>query len=211
MCRRGAWRHAHGRHRPRVRRCLHRRTRRVVCPAGRHDGVRARRPEDAANLRRAAGDGHGGPRPEDEDDRRHVDRRRELMPIVEHSPLPTFRELRRQGHTVLTADEARRQDIRALHVGLLNMMPDAAFQVTEQQFMRLVGSSNHIAQFFVHCVTVPGLARSETTQAYIDDYYEDLASIYEAGLDALIVTGANVANPRLDQEPFYAPLTEVIG
>jgi homoserine O-succinyltransferase len=133
------------------------------------------------------------------------------MPIVEHSPLPTFRELRRQGHTVLTLDEARRQDIRALHVGLLNMMPDAAFQVTEQQFMRLVGSSNHIAQFFVHCVTVPGLARNETTQAYIDDYYEDLASIYEAGLDALIVTGANVANPRLEQEPFYARLTEVIG
>jgi homoserine O-succinyltransferase/O-acetyltransferase len=133
------------------------------------------------------------------------------MPIVEHSSLPTFRELRRQGHTVLTVEEARRQDIRALHVGLLNMMPDAAFQVTEQQFMRLVGSSNHIAQFFVHCFTVPGLERSDATQAYIDDHYEDLAAIYADGLDALIITGANVANPRLDHEPFYAPLTEVIG
>ncbi|MGE3957082.1 MAG: homoserine O-succinyltransferase [Vicinamibacterales bacterium] len=133
------------------------------------------------------------------------------MPIVEHSSLPTFRELRRQGHAVLTADDARRQDIRELHVGLLNMMPDAAFQVTEQQFMRLVGSSNHIAQFFVHVFTVPGLPRSEATQAYIDAHYEPLARVMDEGLDALIITGANVANPRLELEPFYAPLTEVIG
>jgi len=132
------------------------------------------------------------------------------MPIVEHSSLPTFRDLRRQGHTILTVDEAQHQDIRALHVGLLNMMPDAAFRVTEQQFMRLIGSSNHIAQFFVHCFTVPGLPRGESTRAYIDQHYEDLRSIYEEGLDALIITGANVANPRLDLEPFYAPLTEVI-
>ena len=133
------------------------------------------------------------------------------MPIVEHTSLPSFGDLRRHGHTVLTTQEAQRQDIRALHVGLLNMMPDAAFQVTEQQFMRLVGSSNHIAQFYVHCFTVPGLPRSEATQAYIDTHYESLASIYADGLDALIITGANVANPRLDLEPFYQPLAEVIG
>ena len=133
------------------------------------------------------------------------------MPIVEHSSLPTFQDLRRQGQTVLTVSDAERQDIRELHVGLLNMMPDAAFRVTEQQFMRLVSSSNHIAQFYVHCFTVPGLARGEATQAYINRYYEDLASIYTGGLDALIITGANVANPRLELEPFYRPLTEVIG
>jgi homoserine O-succinyltransferase len=133
------------------------------------------------------------------------------MPLVEHSPLPTFRELRRQGQTVLTLEDARRQDIRALHVGLLNMMPDAVFQVTEQQFMRLVGASNQIAQFYVHPFTVPGLPRSDATQAYIAGHYQDMGSIYEHGLDALIITGANVANPRLDKEPFYQPLTEVIG
>ena len=133
------------------------------------------------------------------------------MPIVESSSLPTFADLRRQGQTVLTLEEARRQDIRALHIGLLNMMPDAAFQVTEHQFMRLVGGSNQIAQFYLHCFTVPGLPRSDATQAYIDRNYEDIASIYAEGLDALIVTGANVANPRLELEPFYAPLSEVIG
>ena len=133
------------------------------------------------------------------------------MPLVAHSSLPTFHDLRRHGHTVLTVEEARHQDIRALHVGLLNMMPDAAFQVTEQQFMRLVGTSNQIAQFYVHCFTVPGLPRSEATRAYIDAYYEDLTSIRRDGLDALIITGANVTNPRLEEQPFYQPLTEVIA
>ena len=133
------------------------------------------------------------------------------MPIVEHTSLPTFADLRRHGHPVLSVDDAQRQDIRELHVGLLNMMPDAAFQVTEQQFMRLVGSSNHIAQFYVHVFTVPGLTRSAATQAYIDQHYEPMADLMAEGLDALIITGANVANPRLDLEPFYQPLTEVIG
>jgi homoserine O-succinyltransferase len=133
------------------------------------------------------------------------------MPIVEHSSLPTFRDLRREGQTVLTLEEARRHDLRPLHVGLLNMMPDAAFQVTEQQFMRLVGGSTQPAHFFIHPFTVEGLPRSEATRAYIGQHYEDAVSIHAEGLDALIVTGANVANPRLDQEPFYHPLTQVIG
>lgn len=132
------------------------------------------------------------------------------MPLVAHSSLPTFDDLRRQGHTVLTVEEAQHQDIRALHVGLLNMMPDAAFQVTEQQFMRLVGTSNQIAQFYVHCFTVPGLLRNGATAAYIASHYEDIDSIYAQGLDALIITGANVVNPRLDEQAFYRPLTDVI-
>mgnify|MGYP002625283952 FL=1 len=90
------------------------------------------------------------------------------MPIVAHSPLPTFDRLRDRGQEVLPLEHALKQDIRELHIGLLNMMPDAALQVTEQQFMRLVGSSNQIAQFFVQPFSVRGLSRSPESQAYID-------------------------------------------
>jgi homoserine O-succinyltransferase len=44
------------------------------------------------------------------------------------------------------------------------MMPDGAFQVTELQFMRMVGSCNQIAQFFVYPFTIPGLPRSPEIQ-----------------------------------------------
>ncbi len=133
------------------------------------------------------------------------------MPLVAHSDLPTFAELSRRGHEMLSLDRAVHQDIRELHIGFLNMMPDAALQATERQFIRLVGSCNRIAQFFVYPFSLPELSRSEETQEYIDRYYSDFSALREQGLDALIITGANVANPSLPQEPFWDPLVEVVN
>lgn len=133
------------------------------------------------------------------------------MPLVAHHPLPAFEKLRQHGEKVLSLDDALRQDIRELHVGLLNMMPDAALTATEMQFMRLVGSCNQIAQFFVYPFTLPALPRGPESQAYIEHYYKSFDDIRAMGLDALIVTGANVTNPSLDQEPFWEPLKEVMA
>lgn len=133
------------------------------------------------------------------------------MPLVAHSPLPTFENLRHLGQEILTLDHALRQDIRELHIGLLNMMPDAALTVTEQQFMRLLGSSNQIAQFYVYPFSIPGLPRSRETEAYIAEYYTTFEQLKRDGLDALVITGANVANPTLEQESFWRPLQEVIA
>jgi len=132
------------------------------------------------------------------------------MPLVGHTSLPAFEKLRQHGEKVLSLEQAVRQDIRELHVGLLNMMPDAALIATEMQFMRLVGSCNQIAQFFIHPFSVDGLPRSEESQTYIAQYYQSFADIQAMGLDALIITGANVSNPSLEQEPFWQPLQDVV-
>ncbi len=132
------------------------------------------------------------------------------MPLVAPSDLPTFDRLRREGETVLDPEDASHQDIRELHIGLLNMMPDAALEATERQFFRLVGESNQIAQFYMHPFTLPEIARSDQAQAYVDRYYESFADLQEKGLDALIITGANVSQPDLADEPFWQPLIAVI-
>ncbi|WP_370326327.1 homoserine O-succinyltransferase [Euzebya sp.] len=132
------------------------------------------------------------------------------MPIVAHSPLPTFDALRAAGEPVLTRPEAEHQDIRELHIGLLNMMPDAALRVTEQQFMRLIGMANPIVQVYVHVFTVPGGPRDAETRAYIDRYYTSFDELRAKGLDALVVTGANPQTARLEDEEFYEPLAEVM-
>lgn len=131
------------------------------------------------------------------------------MPLVEHLDLPTFSLLREQGHEVLPLDRAVHQDIRELHIGFLNMMPDAALVATERQFIRLVGNCNRIAQFYVYPFSLPGLPRSDETREYIERYYCKFSDLKQQGLDALIITGANVTNPNLDQEPFWEPLIEV--
>jgi homoserine O-succinyltransferase len=102
------------------------------------------------------------------------------------------------------------QDIRELHIGFLNMMPDTALEATERQFIRLVGNCNRIAQFYVYPFSLPGLPRSAKTLEYIDRYYCKFEDLREQGLDALIITGANIANPSLEQEPFWEPLMEVV-
>lgn len=131
------------------------------------------------------------------------------MPLVANSALPTFDRLKQEGETVLNRDNAVKQDIRELHIGLLNMMPDAALNATERQFFRLVGESNSIAQFYMHPFTLSELPRGEKGQAHVEKYYESFESIKEQGLDALIITGA-IPGPELSEEPFWEPLIEVI-
>ena len=132
------------------------------------------------------------------------------MPLVAHSDLPSFERLRSSGQEVLALERAQHQDIRELHVGLLNMMPDAALRATERQFMRLVGTCNRIAQIYVHPFAVDAGARGPEAREYIDCYYESFDQVRAAGLDALIISGANPAQPEMEDEPFWAPLVEVM-
>jgi homoserine O-succinyltransferase len=132
------------------------------------------------------------------------------MPLVAHNNLPTFQRLRDRGHEVLSVDRAEHQDIRELHIGFLNMMPDAALEATEQQFIRLVGCCNQIAQFYVYPFSLPELNRGAKAEEHIRQHYFDFAELQESGLDALIITGTNIINPALDQEAFWSPLIEVV-
>ncbi len=131
------------------------------------------------------------------------------MPLVANSALPSFARLREEGETILSSDHALHQDIRELHIGLLNMMPDKALEATERQFLRLVGESNQIAQFNVHPFTLKELKRSNEGTAHINNYYTDIETIKEHGLDALIISGANVIGPDLSNQAFSKPLMEI--
>ena len=132
------------------------------------------------------------------------------MPLVASSGLPTFQRLKQEGENVVSREFALHQDIRELHIGVLNMMPDAALAATERQFFRLVGESNAIAQFYMHPFTLKALKRGGEAQAHVAQYYETFEQIKEQGLDALIISGANVTQPDLSKEPFWKPLIEVI-
>jgi homoserine O-succinyltransferase len=132
------------------------------------------------------------------------------MPLVAHSRLPTFSRLRETGFEVLDRERASHQDVRELHIGLLNMMPDAALEATERQFMRLIGSSNRIAQFYVHPFTIEGVDRRGAAAEHVARYYENLRDLQRDGLDALIITGANVTEADITKERFWQPMTEVM-
>ena len=105
------------------------------------------------------------------------------MPLVSHTQLPTFSRLQEEGEEILSPERASHQDIREMHIGLLNIMPDAALEATERQFFRLIGACNQIAQFHIHPFTIDGLKRSPEAQAHIDKYYDTFTKIKQDGLD----------------------------
>lgn len=131
------------------------------------------------------------------------------MPLVSHNKLPSFSRLKGEGINVLDSGIALHQDIRELHIGLLNIMPDAALAATERQFFRLIGESNPIAQFYIHPFTLDQLPRGEKARQHIESYYETFDDIKQQGLDGLIVTGANVTGNNLSEQDFWQPLIEV--
>jgi homoserine O-succinyltransferase len=132
------------------------------------------------------------------------------MPLIAHSNLPSFKRLQQEGESILSKERADTQEIRELHIGLLNMMPDPAIEVTERQFFRLIGHSNQIAQFYLHPFTLSSIKRGEKAQAHVNKHYQNFSDIKVQGLDALIITGAKIEDVDLKKAPFYEQLKEVI-
>ena len=132
------------------------------------------------------------------------------MPLIAHSKLPSFERLKNQGETILSKGRAEHQAIRELHIGLLNMMPDAALEATERQFFRLVGHSNQIAQFYMHPFSLTSIKRGPKASEHLKTHYKTFDEIKSQGLDALIISGANVSATDLQLAPFYDQLKEVV-
>ncbi len=95
-----------------------------------------------------------------------------------------------------------------MNIALLNMMSDAALKATDRQFAGLLAYRKDI---HLHCFTFPEIPRSAKTAAYIGENYETEDSIRSMGLDALIITGANVSDPRMETQLFWEPLRRTMN
>lgn len=131
------------------------------------------------------------------------------MPIIAHSLLPAFDALRREGVAIVDPG-ARSQGLRDVRIGLLNLMPDAALQATERQFMRLVSAYADSANLFVIPFAVRADYRADVATAHIETFYSTFDVLRDAGLDALIITGANPAADDITTEAFWEPMIDVI-
>lgn len=129
------------------------------------------------------------------------------MPIVAHSSLPAFESISREGIAVVERPDPGLPELR---IGLLNLMPDAALQATERQFLRLVNAYGDAANLVVLPFAVRADYRAEVALAHIDAHYATFAALRTDGLDALIITGANPAAEDIATEAFWEPLIEVI-
>jgi homoserine O-succinyltransferase len=97
-----------------------------------------------------------------------------------------------------------------VRIGLVNNMPDAAFEVTERQFRRLVEAALHPRQCSFDYFALPGIERSEIIRADIARRYRPAELLPDCHLDVLIVSGASPLQADLRSEAYWPALALLI-
>ena len=95
-------------------------------------------------------------------------------------------------------------------IGLINNMPDAAFQATERQFISLLGAaSGDDIKVRLLFYSLPEIPRKQWST---DDArkYPSSETLRETRLDGLIVTGREPMTQDLRQERYWGNLTDVL-
>jgi homoserine O-succinyltransferase/O-acetyltransferase len=89
-------------------------------------------------------------------------------------------------------------------------MPDTAFCATERQFAALLdaGSGCETATLTRH--TVAGVPRGESVRARIAAEYRPLEDLRSDPPDLLVVTGANPIESRVEDEPYWSDLCDLL-
>lgn len=127
------------------------------------------------------------------------------MPIKIPADLPAHDVLRREGVMVMSEETARRQDIRPLQIGLLNLMPKKV--QTETQFARLIGATP--LQIELTLIRMSERQPKNTSAQHLEAFYQTFAQARERRFDGLIVTGAPIEHLEYEAVSYWPELVEV--
>jgi homoserine O-succinyltransferase len=127
------------------------------------------------------------------------------MPIKIPADLPAHDVLKREGVMVMSEETARRQDIRPLQIGLLNLMPKKV--QTETQFARLIGATP--LQIELTLIRMSEHQSKTTAAAHLEAFYQPFAEARARRLDGLIVTGAPIEHLDYEAVSYWSELREV--
>ncbi|SHG24151.1 homoserine O-acetyltransferase MetA [Cognatishimia maritima] len=129
------------------------------------------------------------------------------MPIKLPSDLPAFDVLSREGVMVMSEDQAARQDIRPLRIGLLNLMPKKI--QTENQFARLIGAT--ALQIELTLIRMSEHQTKNTAAEHMAEFYRSFAEVKASGekFDGLIITGAPIEHLPFENVTYWDELCEV--
>ena len=128
------------------------------------------------------------------------------MPIKIPADLPAYDVLTREGVMVMDPDQAARQDIRPLRIGLLNLMPKKI--QTENQFARLIGATPLQIEFSL--IRMSEHQTKNTAAAHMESFYRPFQDIKAEKFDGLIITGAPIEHLEFEEVTYWDELREVM-
>ncbi|KUJ86113.1 homoserine O-succinyltransferase [Ruegeria marisrubri] len=127
------------------------------------------------------------------------------MPIKIPSDLPAYNVLTREGVMVMSEDQAARQDIRPLHIGLLNLMPKKI--QTENQFARLIGATP--LQIELSLIRMTEHKTRNTAAEHMAEFYRPFQEVKNEKFDGLIITGAPIEHLEFPEVTYWDEICEV--
>ncbi|KJS45273.1 MAG: homoserine O-succinyltransferase [Roseovarius sp. BRH_c41] len=131
------------------------------------------------------------------------------MPIKMPANLPAYAVLTREGVSVMDPDQAARQDIRPLRIGLLNLMPKKI--QTENQFARLIGATPLQIEFDL--IRMSEHQAKNTAAEHMESFYRPFEEVVVSGdkYDGLIITGAPIEHLEFDAVTYWEELERVFA
>jgi homoserine O-succinyltransferase/O-acetyltransferase len=127
------------------------------------------------------------------------------MPIKIPSDLPAYDILTSEGVMVMSDDQAARQDIRPLRIGLLNLMPKKI--QTETQFARLIGATPLQIEFSL--IRMSAHRTRNTAAEHMASFYRPFAEIRDQKFDGLVITGAPIEHLEFEDVTYWNEMQQV--
>ena len=128
------------------------------------------------------------------------------MPIKIPNRLPATATLTKENIFVMTETRAISQDIRPLHILLLNLMP--AKIETETQLARVLG--NTPLQIELELIAPSDHVSKNTSQEHILAFYKTFDEVKDRNFDGLIITGAPVELLPFEEVDYWPELCRVM-
>lgn len=127
------------------------------------------------------------------------------MPIRIPDNLPARPVLEKEGVMVMTETTAKRQDIRPLRIGLLNLMPNKI--KTETQFARLIGATP--LQVELSLIRITNHQPKNTPQEHMLAFYDTWEDVSEQRFDGMIITGVPIELMPFEDVTYWDELTRI--
>lgn len=127
------------------------------------------------------------------------------MPIIIPKDIPAFSELEKSTFVMDTA-RARHQDIRALEILIINLMPTKI--KTENEILSLLANSP--LQINITLLTTQSYIGKNTPKSHLDKFYVHFDKIKNKNFDGAILTGAPIEHLAYEEVKYWRELVEIM-
>jgi homoserine O-succinyltransferase len=128
------------------------------------------------------------------------------MPLILPDELPAIETLRNENVFVMSESHALHQDIRALRILILNLMPLKI--TTEKHILRNL--SNSPLQVEIDLLRTKSYTGSNTPIDHLEKFYKTFEHVNQSKYDGMIITGAPVEQMEFEDVDYWEELKGIM-